>query len=39
MSNFSKGQGNQVITRPAPSRKQAIPQIDAEVSGKDHFWM
>jgi hypothetical protein len=49
MSNFSQGQGNQGITRPAPRREQVIPQIDpreiraafhragAEIAKKGHF--
>jgi hypothetical protein len=51
MSNFSKGQGNQGITRPALRREQVIPRIDpreicaafhragAEIAEKGHFWM
>ena len=51
MSNFSQGQGNQGIMRPAPRREQVIPQIDpreigsafhgagAEIAEKGHFWM
>jgi len=51
MSNFSQGQGNQGITRPAPRREQVIPQIDpreicaafhgagAEIEEKGHFCM
>ena len=51
MSNFSQGQGNQGITRPALGREQVIPQIDpreigsafhragAEIAEKSHFWM
>jgi len=40
-----KGEGhgcpesNQGITRPAPRREQVIPQIDAEIAEKGHFWM
>jgi len=39
MSNFSQGQGNQGIARPAPRREQVIPKIDAEIAEKCHFWM
>jgi hypothetical protein len=51
MSNFSQGQGNQGITRPALRREQVIPQIDpreigfafhgagAEIAERGHFWM
>jgi hypothetical protein len=39
MSNFLQDQGNQEITRPAPGREQVIPQIDAEIVEKGHFWM
>jgi hypothetical protein len=39
MSNFSQGQDNQGITRPAPRREQMIPQIGAEIAEKGHFWM
>ena len=39
MSNFSQGQGNQGITRPALRREQVIPQIDAEIAEKGHFRM
>jgi len=49
IGNFSQGQGNQEITRPAPKREQVIPQIDpreigsafhgadAEIAEKGHF--
>jgi hypothetical protein len=33
MSNFSQGQGNQGITRPALQREQVIPQIDPNEIG------
>jgi hypothetical protein len=39
ISNFSQGQGNQGITRPAFRREQVIPQIDAEIAEKGNFWM
>jgi len=51
MSNFSQGQGNQGITRPALRREQVISRIDpreicaafhragAEIAEKGHFWM
>jgi hypothetical protein len=51
MSNFSQGQVNQGIPRPALRREQVIPQIDpretgfafhgagAEIAEKGHFWM
>jgi len=51
MSNFSQGQDNQGIARPALRREQVIPQIDpreiccafhgagAEIAEKGYFWM
>jgi len=36
----SQGQGNQGIMRPVGfGREQIIPQIDAEIAEKGHFWM
>jgi hypothetical protein len=37
MINFSQGQENQEITRPALGREQVIPQIDAEIAEKGHL--
>ena len=41
MSNFSQGQGNQGIMRRRTIwyAAQLIPQIDAEIAEKGHFWM
>ena len=39
MTNFSQDPGNQGITRSAPKQEQIIPQIDAEIGKKGHFWM
>jgi hypothetical protein len=38
MRNFPQGQENQGITRPVRGREQVIPQIDAEIAEKGHFW-
>ena len=39
ISNFTQGQENQGIMRPALKREQIIPQIDAEITEKGNFWM
>jgi hypothetical protein len=41
MSSFSQGQGNQGIPRRRTNwyAAQGIPQIDAEIAEKGHFWM